>query len=606
MANRNRKRRSRRSRSQTPPTESASNESEPEETGRSESETRASAPDGAEAGPPPGPPPTSFDKIRENIEALVVAIVLAVVIRHFAIEAFEIPTGSMAPTLFGIHAWRDCPRCDVDFAIAIGTDSRTGEVNVSYRRMLLYKGPCENPVGCGMDLHARGASGRLRRGGDVACTACAFQFRPRNSKGFTEVTARPYAARCPNCTLVYEDVLESTNVHGGHKILVTKFAYAIGSPERWDVIVFQFDQWKNYIKRLIGKPGERIDVWDGDIYVDGKIERKYRHPRVQESLWRKISDSSIKERPIAEVPSAWAEVAPVTAGRPNAPSKLAEWDADQLRWSVNAADEVAILAYQRPIDNYYNYNLLAVTGKGRFGSPAAAIVGDRRVEFVARPLRSGAAARSGGDRWVGGEIRDGEFTYQFRLPVGEASPERPAILHRITNGAQNADPLRAAFEPADRAEASIALAPNVATAIAFENLDDRAAVFVEGELVLELEYTSVPEGTDLSRVRYEAPPNPPAYAGPEAHTLHLVVANEQVELTDIRVYRDMYYLGRWDDEGSSWSKSSYQLGDDQYLAMGDNGPSSSDGRVWGHVEGGALMGKALLVFWPIWEAKFIR
>jgi len=41
--------------------------------------------------------------IRENIEAFAVAIAMALVIRHFCLEAFRIPTGSMMPTLYGNH-----------------------------------------------------------------------------------------------------------------------------------------------------------------------------------------------------------------------------------------------------------------------------------------------------------------------------------------------------------------------------------------------------------------------------------------------------------------------------------------------------------------------
>jgi hypothetical protein len=37
------------------------------------------------------------------------------------VEAFEIPTGSMADTLYGIHAWLKCPNCSVDYNVALHT-----------------------------------------------------------------------------------------------------------------------------------------------------------------------------------------------------------------------------------------------------------------------------------------------------------------------------------------------------------------------------------------------------------------------------------------------------------------------------------------------------
>ena len=45
-----------------------------------------------------------------------------------------------------------------------------------------------------------------------------------------------------------------------------------------------------------------------------------------------------------------------------------------------------------------------------------------------------------------------------------------------------------------------------------------------------------------------------------------------------------------------------------YFAMGDNSPNSEDGRSWGFVPQGNMIGRAFMVFWPIrpFEVKFIR
>ncbi len=47
--------------------------------------------------------PTRVEGVKETIESIVVALILAFVFRAFVIEAFVIPTGSMAPTLYGAH-----------------------------------------------------------------------------------------------------------------------------------------------------------------------------------------------------------------------------------------------------------------------------------------------------------------------------------------------------------------------------------------------------------------------------------------------------------------------------------------------------------------------
>ena len=38
--------------------------------------------------------------------------------------------------------------------------------------------------------------------------------------------------------------------------------------------------------------------------------------------------------------------------------------------------------------------------------------------------------------------------------------------------------------------------------------------------------------------------------------------------------------------------------------MGDNAPSSADGRYWGSIPEKNLMGKAFVVFWPAWPTNF--
>jgi signal peptidase I len=55
---------------------------------------------------------------------------------------------------------------------------------------------------------------------------------------------------------------------------VGKFCYDLAEPKRWDVIVFKFpgNAAVNYIKRLIGLPGERVWIVGGNIYTCGKDE----------------------------------------------------------------------------------------------------------------------------------------------------------------------------------------------------------------------------------------------------------------------------------------------------------------------------------------------
>jgi len=58
----------------------------------------------------------------------------------------------------------------------------------------------------------------------------------------------------------------------GNKLIANRLAYTSTTPERGDIVVFKFpdDETKNYIKRIIGLPGETIEGKDGLVYIDGQ------------------------------------------------------------------------------------------------------------------------------------------------------------------------------------------------------------------------------------------------------------------------------------------------------------------------------------------------
>ncbi len=67
-------------------------------------------------------------------------------------------------------------------------------------------------------------------------------------------------------------------LHDGEFILVNKLAYRFGSPQRGDIIVFRYprDPKQDYIKRVIGLPGDRVRVDNGMVYInDQPIEEPY-------------------------------------------------------------------------------------------------------------------------------------------------------------------------------------------------------------------------------------------------------------------------------------------------------------------------------------------
>lgn len=58
------------------------------------------------------------------------------------------------------------------------------------------------------------------------------------------------------------------------RLFGNRLAYTFGEPERFDVVIFKYpvDETQNYIKRVIGLPGETVEIRDAKIYIDGSDE----------------------------------------------------------------------------------------------------------------------------------------------------------------------------------------------------------------------------------------------------------------------------------------------------------------------------------------------
>ena len=68
---------------------------------------------------------------------------------------------------------------------------------------------------------------------------------------------------------------DSMNVtlEDGDNLIVDKLSYRFKDPERFDIIVFpyQYQEKTYYIKRIIGMPGESVQIIDGMVYIDGEM-----------------------------------------------------------------------------------------------------------------------------------------------------------------------------------------------------------------------------------------------------------------------------------------------------------------------------------------------
>lgn len=56
----------------------------------------------------------------------------------------------------------------------------------------------------------------------------------------------------------------------GDRMIVNKIGYKLGEPDRFDIVVFHAPEGKDYIKRVIGLPGDTLEYKDDQLYINGK------------------------------------------------------------------------------------------------------------------------------------------------------------------------------------------------------------------------------------------------------------------------------------------------------------------------------------------------
>ncbi|OEG00378.1 signal peptidase I [Vulcanibacillus modesticaldus] len=65
-------------------------------------------------------------------------------------------------------------------------------------------------------------------------------------------------------------------LHNGERLILNKIVYKIHPPERGDIIVFHATETDDYIKRVIGIPGDKIEFKNNQLFVNGQpVEEPY-------------------------------------------------------------------------------------------------------------------------------------------------------------------------------------------------------------------------------------------------------------------------------------------------------------------------------------------
>ena len=120
----------------------------------------------------------------------------------------------------------------------------------------------------------------------------------------------------------------------GDRILVNKFPYEFSDPERFDVVVFKYPEEPktNYIKRLVGLPGETIKIDWGDLYAHNSDTEEFqilrKPPEKQRRLQIPVYDNDKPARQLLDAgwPERWAAVA----------EERDQWSTTNNGWSNDA------------------------------------------------------------------------------------------------------------------------------------------------------------------------------------------------------------------------------------------------------------------------------
>jgi signal peptidase I len=553
--------------------------------------------------PAPVEPPAETP--RETIDSIVIALILAFVFRAFIVEAFVIPTGSMASTLYGAHGTMICRDCGWEYAYGL-TDLSSSRDGV-----------------------------------------------------FTEASV----AICPNCRFANPTVEvndKRRNYETGDRILVLKWTYDIGGPtlgpQRWDVVVFKdpSDGTTNYIKRLAGMPNEVLQIIDGDVYTvpvaelsaearatleeDVRIKYLRRHyAELLKGTAARFSQSDLP-RDVAEKMDRIALDALDAQLEPRRQALLAEldrkltierkrskpqedlwrvvydhdypphehdagqphwWADDDSGWTVGervlhfeglGQSDPRAVSLSAVIDSRTAYNTLIRPNLRSLNPPLP--VSDLRIRLVTE-YHAGA-----------GKLIIRLVKHQDHFATELAAD---GTLRLLTTTADRVHAWRElARTQVDR------LRPDRQVELVMEVRDFRVRVEIDGREVLATTDTQYAPNVGALRQRSSIPATlPPA----------ILATDLDIALHHLRVDRDIYYVSEHPSRAAplgyhGWGVRNHPiwLRDGEYFMLGDNSAQSKDSRLWdfvgnhlldrgpeyqlGTVPRDQLIGKAFFVYWP--------
>jgi signal peptidase I len=577
---------------------------------------------------------------KETVISIIIAFTLAFVFRGFVVEAYVIPTGSMAPTLMGQHVRLTG---DTGYQWPMGpAEYASGNLQIP----LALQGRRDNP------LVARDPM-----------TGPARESAFERQRGRSALSSRG----------VFDREVVNAPIRGGDRIFVMKYLASVYEPARWDVCVFKNPRQptENYIKRLIGLPGEQIAFVDGDLFVrrapastqpgpstpagepspwldtGWTIARKNApglSPRVEHALWQLVHDS------------AYIPADPVRDGRrwsapwlPNGIRTVAkDWTllgegARRGLYTYTGAAPTSLVwdAEAWPITDSYPYNdqsraqgVIRPRANGEFPvhdlAIRFAIIPDPPAAANAAPAPSSSRRAAGiitsrGHEFLGEIDLASDGTSVARLKMRPLLPGASPVAANAPGAvASTAEWTTLATEPLPAG----ALAPGVPTRFEFCHVDQSLEVLVNDSRVAFATYDwspadrlrfatgrtveDVDNAGDLGVLSLGSAYSPVG--------VRLELSGGPATLSNVAILRDVFYRPDLHPSGTRMGlpgagthpRFTLTLGPDQFFVCGDNSPDSLDGRLWGDpdpwtaaidpapsvVHRSLLIGKAFFVYFP--------
>jgi hypothetical protein len=297
------------------------------------------------------------------------------------------------------------------------------------------------------------------------------------------------------------------------------------------VFKYPLDRSKSFIKRIVGIPGEDLEIRNGDVFTRPRGQGEFAVLRktdpVQDAVWKRIHAGDPRY-------SAWRTL-------------------DGSRgWAVEGRARIAARgdgAVQLPSDGgtvYDNYR------DGYPGAMGAKLV--RAQQFtgthpVADLRLTGKVTALPGTRRIVIELREGRQVHRFEIPGPAAEADaRPRIAFEEKAAIAGAAP-----DARGEAGASSAWRLEAGRAVTFEaqNVDDRLRLALDGEVVASLDVPETPN---------------------QASNVTLRVEGEGADFDDLDLWRDIYY--------TNTRGRVFEIPDGHYVMLGDNTQDSSDSREW--------------------------